>query len=142
MTRAVVDASVIVKTVVDQPLTANARTVIRSFDLSAPSLLAAETANALLKYVCAGLSSRESALEALETIGRHAIDFHQIDAVVTRESLDIALDLSHPVYDCYYLSLSRRLTAPFITADLKLLCKAEAAKFNVINLADIPESAQ
>lgn len=142
MNRAIVDASVMVKTVVDQPLTANARTVIKSFDLSAPSLLTAETANALLKYVRAGLSSRECAIEALETIGRHAIDFHPVDAVVTRESFDIALDLSHPIYDCYYLSLSRRLTAPFITADLRLLRKAEVAKFNVINLADIPESAQ
>ena len=142
MTRAIIDASVMVKTVVDQPLTGNARTVIKSYDLSAPTLLAAETANALLKYVRAGVSSRESAIEALETIGRHAIDFHPIDSVVTRESFEIALDLSHPIYDCYYLSLSRRLTAPFITADLKLLRKAEAAKFNVINLADIPESAQ
>ncbi len=141
MTRAIVDASVIVKTVVDQPLTANARTVIASFDLSAPSLLTAETANALLKYVSAGLSSREAAIEALETIGRHAIDFHSIDEVATRESLEIALNLSHAIYDCYYLSLSRRLTAPFITADLKLLRKAEAAKFDVINLADIAERA-
>lgn len=141
MTRAIIDASVIVKTVVDQPFTANARTVIRSFDLSAPSLLKAETANALVKYVRLGSSTRAAAIKALETIGSHAIDFHPIDETATRESLDIALSISHSIYDCYYLTLSRRLTAPFITADLKLLRKAAAANFEVINLADIPESA-
>lgn len=105
MTRAIVDASVIVKTVVDQPLTANARTVIRSYDLSAPTLLAAETANALVKYVRLGSSTRASAIKALETIGSHAIDFHPIDEAATRESLDIALSISHSIYDCYYLTL-------------------------------------
>lgn len=103
MTRAIVDASVMIKTVVDQPLTANARTVIASFDLSAPSVLAAETVKALLRYVRAGLSQ--------------------------------------PVYDRFYLSLPRLLTAFFITADLRLLRKGEAARYDVINLADVPASA-
>lgn len=137
MTLAVVDASVIVKTIVDQELTANARSAVVSFDLAAPALLAAETASALLKYVRARCLSSTDALAALETIGRHAIDFHPIDDALTRDAFAIADALSHSVYDCYYLSLARSLKAPLITADRKLLRRAMTANFEVIGLGDI-----
>lgn len=142
MTRAVVDASVVVMTIVDRPQTANARAVIRSRDLAAPSLIAAEIANTLLKYVRAGSLSAKDAKLALDTVSRQAIDLYPINDVATNDAFSIGLALSHPVYDCYYLSLSRSLNAPFITADKKLLQKASMAQFDVISLDDIADTGQ
>ncbi len=141
MTRAIVDASVIVKTLVDQPLTDRARNVIRSYDLSAPALLLAEVSNALLRYVRAGVTPPEAALEAQKQLDGRGIDLHPIDEAFTREAFDVALTLSHSIYDCYYVALASRLQAPFITADMKLARKAASARITVINLADIPEGA-
>ncbi len=141
MTRAIVDASVIVKTLVDQPQTERARSVIRAYDLAAPVLLLAEVSNALLRYVRAGVTPPEVAVEALNQLNGRGIILHPIDEAFTREAFDAALTLSHSIYDCYYLALASRLRAPFITADLKLARKAAGAGVSVIDLADIPEGA-
>lgn len=141
MSEAVVDASVVLKLLVDQPMTAEARQVVKSHELSAPALLLAEAANALLKYVRAGAATPDIADRSLKQIEGRAIDLHAIDRALTREAFEIGLALSHSVYDCYYLALSQRRKAPLVTADMKLFRKAAEAGFHVISLADFSEDA-
>jgi predicted nucleic acid-binding protein len=40
----------------------------------------------------------------------------------------MAMDLSHPIYDCFYLALAERERAPIISADAKLLSAAKKMK--------------
>jgi predicted nucleic acid-binding protein len=50
--------------------------------------------------------------------------------------MQLALELPHPVYDCLYLALARRLGTSCITADRKLLSVAPAGL--AVALADWP----
>ena len=36
------------------------------------------------------------------------------------DALQLAADLKHPIYDCFYLALARQQRAPLITADKRL----------------------
>ena len=36
-------------------------------------------------------------------------------------ALAIAIELRHPAYDCFYLALAERSTAPLVTADERLI---------------------
>ncbi len=42
------------------------------------------------------------------------------------EAAEISLGLNHPVYDCFYLALARRESAPLVTADKRLAAAAQA----------------
>jgi predicted nucleic acid-binding protein len=119
----VIDASVAILWFVSGEHEAAAQRLVQSpGDLMAPDLLGAEAANTLAKYVGVGQIPREEARLALR----------EILALMTRivpmrdlhdEALRLALDLQHPVYDCYYLALARRDNGIFVTADKRFLRK-------------------
>ena len=46
-------------------------------------------------------------------------------------ALALAIDLRHPVYDCFYLALAERENAPLATADEGLIAAARKAKIKV-----------
>jgi predicted nucleic acid-binding protein len=37
------------------------------------------------------------------------------------DALRLAIDLDHPIYDCFYVALAMRNQAPLVTADRKLM---------------------
>lgn len=41
---------------------------------------------------------------------------------------EIAIELNHPIYDCFYLALAERERAPIVSADAKLLGAAKKMK--------------
>ena len=43
----------------------------------------------------------------------------------------LALELDHPIYDCFYLALSEARTAPLVADDRRLLAKRPPTSFNV-----------
>lgn len=94
-------------------------------ELLAPDLIYAEVANALWKYVRAkqiNLADASDALRALPT---------RFDAIVGIDSLaddalQIANELDHPVYDCFYLALAQQEKAPLVTADKRLAAAAQS----------------
>lgn len=139
MRPAVVDASVAVKWVVRQQLTERAYAALSRFQLVAPSLIIAEMANALWKYARAGQVDPRSFPEILDGVESRYFKTEPIDGTLTRAALQLAIDLDHPVYDCYYLALARRDSAPVITDDRRLLRRAGEAGFAVIDLARSPE---
>jgi predicted nucleic acid-binding protein len=118
----VVDASIVVKWVVEEDGTPEALALRRDATLIAPELLIAECANILWKKVKREELSREEALFAARLL--QAAD---IELAPTRSLLEaatrLALTLDHPGYDCLYLALAAERNCPFVTADERLIRK-------------------
>jgi predicted nucleic acid-binding protein len=120
MSCVVVDASAVLRVVMDSAaqlalidLLANAEEVL------APSLLRAETANALWKYRRAGV------LDTTEMLARHVEGMslvHRLldDEALFPEALRLAADFDHPVCDALYVVSARRHAARLLTFDRRL----------------------
>ncbi len=122
MSRYVVDASVLIKTVVEESGTTEALNLLREHAILAPDLVLPECANVLWKKVRLGEFTREEAEVASQILKRVDIELvpsrSMIDAVV-----ELAVCLDHPAYDCTYLALARTERAPLVTADQRLVRK-------------------
>ncbi len=122
----IIDASVAVKWYVIQPDTPKAVTIAESGEtLIAPDLLLAETGNAFWQCVRAGLFKPFDAYDALSKLPRRFDSLHPMTALAD-EALRIAVTINHPVYDCFYLALARRESAPLVTADKRLAAAVQA----------------
>ncbi len=113
----VVDASVALKWVLDEPGQAAADALI-DLELAAPSLWLVEAANALWRR------SQRGEISCLEAEERLAELFNApVTAVAIEEDLPAALRLAqalgHPVYDCLYLALALRENTHVVTADAR-----------------------
>jgi predicted nucleic acid-binding protein len=122
----VADASVAIKWYVEQPHTKEAMQLAASdVSLVAPELLLVEAGNAFWKYVRTGIVAAQAAQAALSELPRR---FESLAALapLANSSLEIAVSLKHPIYDCFYLALARRENAPLITADKRLAAAAKS----------------
>jgi len=123
----VVDASIAALWVLEQDRSA-AATAIRNEDgLIAPSLVVCEICSAVWKAVRRRAVKRADALAAID------VAILPFDALIATEdlrmrALELAIDLDHPVYDCFYLALAERESCPLITADAKLAGAAKRLK--------------
>jgi predicted nucleic acid-binding protein len=118
----VIDASVVVKWVVEEDGTSEALAVRRRAKLIAPELLAAECANILWKKVQRDELSKEEAFLAARLLQAADIEFlptHHLLEATTR----IAVELDHPACDCLYLALAVERDCRFVTADERFVCK-------------------
>lgn len=90
------------------------------------SLIHAELANALKKYVVAGLMSREDALNKMQAADQ-LVDSYANMAPDRIEALAEGLRLNHSTYDMFYFVLARHNAATLVTLDRSLaqLCKQE-----------------
>ena len=136
--RAVVDASVAVKWVVEERDSGSARG-LASARLEAPDLLLVECANILWKKVGIGDLTRPEAAARLGILMRAPVTL-----AASRELLDVAMELAlewrHPVYDCLYAALAMRRNISLVTADKSLAAAARKKKRDtarVILLAEL-----
>ena len=114
------------KLYVEQPHTeAAGRLAAGDGILIASELILPETASAFWKYVRAGLIGPEKARAALSKLPER-FDMLSPLLPLTEDALEIAVSLNHPVYDCFYLALARRESAPLVTADKRLAAAAQA----------------
>jgi predicted nucleic acid-binding protein len=125
----VVDASVALKWYLSEHDSEAALALLTSGErLIAPDLIVAELCNAAWRLIRRG----ELRAEQLAIIARGVADafatLHGSGSLATR-SAAIALELDHPVYDCFYLALSETRNAPLITADRRLILKADGTSF-------------
>jgi predicted nucleic acid-binding protein len=124
VTTLVVDASIVVKWVVEESGTPAALALRQRAKLIAPELLIAECANILWKKVQRDELLKEEAILAARLLQRA-----EIELVPTRAFLEdatrIAIDLDHPAYDCLYLALAVAHDCRFVTADERFLRKLE-----------------
>ena len=127
----VLDASVALKWYVPEEDADLAEDILRSGQqLIAPQIVVAEVANASWRLVRRGQLDPEQYHRIAASIARPFAMLAPLTALLPRAAA-IALELGHPVYDCFYLALSEARTAPFITDDRKLLAKLQATTFQV-----------
>lgn len=135
--RFVIDASVAIKWVVDEPGTEQAL-LLRRKRLFAPDLLIAECANILWKKVRRKELSEAEAILAARLLQRADIQLEPMRPLL-EPATRLALALGHPAYDCTYLALAEVLSCPVVTADDRLYRKTLSIGFEpkVIRLTSV-----
>jgi predicted nucleic acid-binding protein len=124
----VVDASVAAKWILPEPDSAIAVALReQESELIAPSLIAAEIGNAVWKAARRG---NIQPAEAVAGIQAALIWFESLIPIeeLRVQALTLALELRHPIYDCFYLALAARERCPLITSDTRLIAAAKAIK--------------
>jgi predicted nucleic acid-binding protein len=134
----VVDASVAVRWLFPVSRDTSADELVRLERLIAPDLVIAEITNAAWKFV----SFEGLAPEAAATIIASAEGgFEELvpSAALKERALMIGVELKHPVYDCFYLSLAEQRNCQVVTADKRFLAKCRRTPFakRVMSLADL-----
>ena len=140
MTTLVVDASVAIKWVVEEPGTQEALS-LRQFDLLAPDLLIAECSNVLWKKVRRKEMRQQEAELAAGLLEHADVEMFPMRPLL-RSALQLAITLDHPAYDCLYLALADARRCPFVTADDRLFGKVHASRLpvRVVKLSAAPEA--
>ena len=127
MTGYVVDASVVVKWLVQEAYSEEAVALLDSGStFVAPALVFAEAANALWVMRRRGDIVADDMADAVETLRAMPVavpvTMPQLAAAASR----LAVDLDHPVYDCFYLALAVQTQYPVVTADRRFHDKVRA----------------
>lgn len=116
----VVDASVAVKWFLVEPGDREALAVLDGGEpLIAPELVVAEVVNAVWRRLVTGGIDASQAADVPAAIQKLFAELRPIGALASR-ALEIAAELRHPVYDCFYLALAEAESAKLITADRRL----------------------
>jgi predicted nucleic acid-binding protein len=124
----IVDASVAVKWFAEEPNSDKAETVLAGLDdLIAPDVVLAELGNALRKKAVQGIITREQALDAVRQAPGFFARLYPLPELALRAA-EIAFDLQHHIYDCFYLALAERERVQLVCADERLREKARRLK--------------
>lgn len=125
----VVDASVVIKWVVDEAASDMARRLAaESQKLYAPNLLLAEIANIAWRKNRLGEINATQASMIVRGTRATKIEFIS-EAPTINRALEIAIELDHPAYDAIYLACSETARAPLVTADARLLKTVAKTKY-------------
>jgi predicted nucleic acid-binding protein len=125
----VVDASVALRWCFQLAKSDRAEELLRSDrHFIAPDLVIAEITNAAWKFVIFDSMPAESAAAAVREIVKAFEELVPV-SVLRDRALAIAIELRHPVYDCFYLALAERSTAPLVTADERLIGRCANTPF-------------
>lgn len=121
----IVDASVVLKWVIQEDGSDQARSLISADTLAAPDLLFIECANVLWVKARRGVLSIDNAkmaLAAIEATPVRIIPVHQHVAAAQ----SIAFDLDQTAYDCLYLAAALSERAILVSADAAFVKAASA----------------
>lgn len=125
----VVDANVALFWTIKTPLSEKAAAVLRNGQgIIAPDLIIAEVTNAFFTQVRNRLEVADRARDGLELLPRWFAELVPSSMLRSR-AFDLALELKHPAYDCFYLALALMRDVRFVTSDPHLQCKAAAAGY-------------
>ncbi|WP_309084403.1 type II toxin-antitoxin system VapC family toxin [Chelativorans sp.] len=114
----VVDASVAVKWLVAEPFSEQAATLLKpDLTLIAPELIFAESANALWAMHRRGDLSKADLAEAVDVLKAAPIAVPFTVRQLAASASRLAVELEHPVYDCFYLALAVQEQYPVVTSD-------------------------
>jgi predicted nucleic acid-binding protein len=142
LARLVVDASVAMKLFVMEEDSERALTLFRRArgfppaQFFAPDLLCIECTNALWKQVRRFDYPAERAARAI----KYLLDLPFVvcpTSDLAGESLDLAVEKDISAYDACYVALSRRVGAPLVTADERLVRKFAGGPYDVRRLGDV-----
>jgi len=127
MTGYVVDASVVVKWLVSEELSDAAADLLGDGStFVAPALVFAEATNALGAMHRRGDIAATDLAEAVETLRAVPVSTPVSMLRILPSAARLAVDLDHPVYDCFYLALAIQVQYPVVTADARFHDKVRA----------------
>lgn len=112
----VIDASVALKWVIEEPDTPSARELLLDHPLAAPGFLLLECANALWALVRRRRIERNDATVALSAIEAVSMQMFPTSRYVDAAQA-LPLDLGQTVYDSLYLAVALAEGATLVTAD-------------------------
>ena len=120
MTGYVVDASVIVKWLVNEDHSEKAAGLLdMGWTLVAPALVFAKAANALWAMRRRGDITTSDLTYAVDVLQAVPVSLPVPMPRLTAAAARLAADLDHPVYDCFYLALAVQTQYPVVTADAR-----------------------
>jgi predicted nucleic acid-binding protein len=116
----IVDASIAIKWFIDEPGSDAARRLWQGeSDLLAPDLIVPEVCNAAWRKVRLGQADPAQAMQIAARLRHGVLELQSTSALAPR-AVELALELDHPVYDCFYLALAEAQRAALVTADRRL----------------------
>jgi len=121
--RIVIDASVAVKWVIDEP-ESEAAVALRDQELIAPALWLAEAANALWRHARIGEIGDDEAAAHFAELLKAPVASLPIEPYL-EQALKLAMEISHPVYHCIYLALALHHRTHVETADRRFAAAAD-----------------
>lgn len=117
----VVNASVAMKWLVDEN-GSEAALMLRDRDLMRPSPLADRDRQCPAYAGCPpGSNAGQGARSLFALLQDAPVTIVDHDEALEHRALQLGLELSHPVYDCFYLALAERKGRRLITADSRFL---------------------
>lgn len=133
-----IDASVLVKTVIDEEYSTNALKLIsdQKTILYAPNILFIEAGSVLYKMARRRIVEKSYATEAYANLLKLPIEIHEEDWSGLPGILDMSLRLGIHFYDCLYIRTAKKTASTLISSDQKLLDLA-AKECHVKSLQDI-----
>ena len=138
----VVDASVVVKWLVDEVHSEEAAALLSGgTTVIAPALVFAEAANALWAMRRRGDISTDDLLDAVDALRAAPVAIPVPMPQLTAAAARLAVDLDHPIYDCFYLALGVQTQYPVVTADTRFHDKVRAHPYlsdRIEHVADRP----
>ena len=137
----IVDASVVMKWFVDEPLHPQARHIYEyQLDIQAPDFILVEVANIVWKKTM--LRNEIESEQARQIVGlvAEAIPVLIPTSGVLRQATEIAIELVHPVYDCLYLACLEEQHDLFVTGDRRLFNKTRSTRYrDKVRFIDDPD---
>lgn len=119
----IVDASVAVKWVVSEIGSSEAAALLDQGRLGAPTLWLSEASNALWAKVMRRQLTPDEARKQAADLAEAPVVPIALPGLVPI-AMKIALELEHPIYDCFYLSAAIQRDTHVVTADRRFFEKA------------------
>lgn len=127
MTNYVIDASVVIKWVVQEPDSEQALR-LRGENLIAPELLLSECVNILWKKARRKELATTHATLAVRSL--HVLDIRLIPAKsLVDRAFELSMEIGHPAYDCMYLATALEHDRPLITADRAFVRRVSEGRY-------------
>jgi predicted nucleic acid-binding protein len=120
----VVDASIAVQWLVPEAGAELSASVLGRADLIAPGLLMVEVANALRRKIMSGDIGKPEADDGFRLIAAN-VDLRLPSPSLVTRALAMALEMSHPIYDCIYLALAEAIAGRLLTRDREFAARVE-----------------
>jgi predicted nucleic acid-binding protein len=127
----IIDASVAFKWLVEEDDSSVAIALLADGNLVAPNLILAEVGNALWKRIARGeMDDPAGAAAVLDQLPEMLTLTN--DGELAGRALEMACEMRHPIYDCFYLAESERRGESLITADQRFLREVSATPYSAL----------
>jgi predicted nucleic acid-binding protein len=132
----IVDANIVVHTLVTGPYSEQARRIFEAnLEVAAPDILVGDVANALGKMVRTQVIKRSQAELFFDTLQQMPIKLFDSNPILAN-AFTMSLDFNHGFFDCVYLETARLKASHLLTVDEKLIKKFGNSIATIIHLTD------